>query len=111
MWRIISDPHFGQLGLSFIGPAEPIHGVKAQNRFGMQRAQTRRDLVEQQLPNLSIRQSGEPLCQHGGNQQSTGEPLHGVFRVHELSLLFDQSPDVQFASHFQSTNRAAKSSG
>ena len=75
--------------------AEPVHGVKAENRFWMQWAQTRRDLVEQQLPDLSVRQSGEPLCQHGGNQQNTSEPLHGVVRVHKLSLLFDEFPDRQ----------------
>jgi hypothetical protein len=55
----------------------------------MQWAQTRPDLVEQQLPNLSIRQSSESLCQHGGDEQSTSEPFHGVVRAHKLSLLFD----------------------
>jgi len=48
------------------------------------------------LPDLAIRQSGESLRQHGGDQQGTSEPFHGAVRVHKLSLLFDKFPDVQF---------------
>lgn len=87
---------------------KPIDRVKAENRFGMQRAQTRPDLVKQQLPDLSIGQSGESLCQRGGDQQGPSEPFHGVVRVHKLSLLFDEFPDGQFLSPVCSLRRGWK---
>src|ERR1039458_3520247 len=45
--------------LSLRRAAKPIHGVKADGRFRTQKVQPRPDLVEQQLPDLAIRQFGE----------------------------------------------------
>jgi hypothetical protein len=45
------------------------------------------------LPNLSIRQSGESLCQHGWDQHGGGEPLHSVAGAQAPPLLVDEFPD------------------
>jgi len=72
--------------------------VEADRGLGAQGTQPWPDLVEQQLPDLAIRQSGESLCQHRGDQQSTSEPFHGAVRAHKLSLLLDEFPDGQSLS-------------
>ena len=78
--------------------AQPIRGVKADRGLRSQGVQTWPDLVEQQLPYLAIRQSGEPIRQHGGDQHGGGEPVRRVAGAHAPPLFLDQFPDVQFLS-------------